>query len=83
MVESMMDLVGLKLGDLCPLCEKGKLSEATKDLNFHFKDRSIAFPNESVFVCSICDYEGLGPIANKRIDKALVEFRQFVTQQSN
>ena len=68
----------LKKGGICPQCEKGSLKEMAKDLEFKYKDSLKVFQQERVFVCDLCDYEGLTQIATKRIDKALANFRQFV-----
>ncbi len=68
----------LKNGILCPLCEKGKLIEEKKDLVFKYKESVRNFENERAFVCDICEYEGLSPEANKRIEKELTDFRRSV-----
>jgi len=68
----------LKNGDLCPVCEKGRLREIKKDLVFSYKNSSKKFRNESVFKCNVCDYEALPREANRRIEKELTDFRRNI-----
>ena len=64
----------LRKGHLCPVCEKGKLEEERKALSFVYKDRSKKFPNQKVYACNVCDYEGLTRADNERIEKILTDF---------
>lgn len=68
----------LKKGVLCPQCERGKLGVLKKTLIFTYKDRSKKFPNEKLFKCNVCDYEGLTHNDNERIDKILADFRRSI-----
>jgi len=68
----------LKKGGLCPQCEKGKLGELIKDLEFKYKGSRKVFQQEKVFVCDLCGYEGLTQETNKRIEKDLTDFRRSV-----
>ena len=68
----------LKKGGLCPQCEKGKLGELIKDLEFKYKGSRKVFQQEKVFVCDLCGYEGLTQETNKRIEKNLTDFRRSV-----
>ncbi len=68
----------LKKGVLCPQCEKGKLDVIVKGLIFNYKARSKKFPNEKIFKCDLCDYEGLAYNENERIEKKLTDFRRCI-----
>ncbi|MDZ7696049.1 MAG: type II toxin-antitoxin system MqsA family antitoxin [Deltaproteobacteria bacterium] len=68
----------LRNGRLCPVCEKGKLKEKTKALLFTYKDRSKRIPNQKVYTCNICDYEGLTRADNDKIEKVLTDFRRTI-----
>ena len=68
----------LRKGRLCPVCEKGKLEEERKALSFVYKDRSKKFPNQKVYACNVCDYEGLTRADNERIEKILTDFRRII-----
>ncbi len=71
-------MFAMKKGAVCPICEKGELDKVKKDLEFTCKKRSKKFPNESVYKCNICDYEGLSENDNERIDKSLTDFRRGI-----
>jgi len=68
----------LRKGRLCPVCEKGKLQEVRKDLSFVYKGRSKSFPNQRVYTCNVCDYEGLTRGDNEQIEKTLTDFRRII-----
>ena len=68
----------LKNGDICPVCEKGKLKEIRKDLILSYKNSSKKFENENVFECDVCDYEALPKESNKRVVKELTDFRRNI-----
>ena len=70
----------MKQGVVCPACEKGKLDKVKKDLDFTYKKKSKIFPNESVYKCNVCDFEGLSNNDSKRIDKSLMEFRRSINE---
>jgi len=65
-------------GDLCPLCERGKLQEKRKNVEFNYKGKTKTFENERVLICNLCQYESLSPETNKRIEKDLSDFRRSV-----
>ncbi len=68
----------LKKGCLCPVCEKGRLHVETKHLPFVYKNRATKILNQKVFVCDVCDYEGLSDAQNEIIEKSLADFRRRI-----
>ncbi|MBU0736163.1 type II toxin-antitoxin system MqsA family antitoxin [Patescibacteria group bacterium] len=68
----------LRKGSLCPVCEKGRLQEERKTLPFVYKGRSKKFPNQKVYTCNVCDYEGLTRADNEQIEKSLADFRRII-----
>jgi len=68
----------LREGRLCPVCENGKLQEARKALSFVYEGRSKKFPNQKVYACNVCDYEGLTRADNEQIEKSLADFRRII-----
>lgn len=71
-------MAALKNENFCPQCEKGKLGIVRKNLAFKYKNRSKILVNEEVFVCDLCDYEGLTHDDNERIDRILIDFRKNI-----
>lgn len=47
----------LEEGELCPQCEKGKLSVITKNITLTYRGRTREFKKAIVFKCNVCDYE--------------------------
>ncbi|NQT57308.1 MAG: type II toxin-antitoxin system MqsA family antitoxin [Desulfobacteraceae bacterium] len=68
----------LRKGRLCPVCEKGKLQVINKDLLFVYMDRTKRILNQKVFVCGVCNYEGLTDTDNEKIEKSLADFRRII-----
>jgi putative zinc finger/helix-turn-helix YgiT family protein len=68
----------LRKGRICPVCEKGKLQVKNKDLLFAYMNRAKKIPNQKVFACNVCDYEGLTDIDNEKIEKSLADFRRVI-----
>ena len=68
----------LRKGRLCPVCERGRLQEARKALSFVYKGRSKKSPNQKVYTCNVCDYEGLTRTNNEQIEKSLADFRRII-----
>ena len=68
----------LRKGGLCPACEKGRLRVTKKDLIFTYKSESKSFKSQKVYGCNLCDYEALTRNDNRRIEKALTDFRRSV-----
>ena len=67
-----------KQGSICPLCELGTLSEEIKDIKCTYKGRTKVFPNETLFCCSLCQYEGLTQEESERVDHELELFRSEI-----
>ena len=65
----------MKSGKLCPNCEKGTLTEALQDLSFTYKGVIKTFLDETVYPCTVCDFEGVTKELSKRMDSAFVELR--------
>jgi len=68
----------LRKGRICPVCEKGKLQVEIMELPFVYKNRTKKIPDQKVFVCDVCDYEGLTDVDNKKVEKLLADFRRTI-----
>ena len=71
----------VKVGDICPICETGKLEENYKDVHFTCLGNTLILTNEKIYSCSLCD-EGVffDPKRNTAILSAFIEHRQKVME---
>lgn len=63
-------------GELCPVCESGKLEEVVKNLEFEYKSRKSIVENVTCFECPICEDYLTNRKESRRIEKYLTDERR-------
>lgn len=71
-------MFNLKKGDLCPACQNGKLDKIIKDIDLTYKKKKKVLKSKKVFICEVCDFEGLTKNTSRDIEKTLTDFRRDV-----
>jgi HTH-type transcriptional regulator / antitoxin MqsA len=66
----------LKKGEVCPVCESGKLEEKCEDIKFEYKGSYLLFPNEKALACGKCGESFFDPKRNREIEKELTDHRR-------
>ncbi len=63
-------------GDLCPVCESGKLEENVKNLDFEYKERKSIVENITCFDCPVCGESYTNRKESRAIEKFLTDERR-------
>jgi HTH-type transcriptional regulator / antitoxin MqsA len=67
-----------KLGDICPICEAGNLTNKEIVATFDYKGESVEIPNYLIWECSECKEKIVDPKTSKSAGRLIRDFYRHV-----